>query len=131
MSNPGRVHWQALKWILRYLKGTRGTTLQYVAKDDSSSMIEEYVDSDYAGCLDSRKSLSGYIFKCYGEIISWKASLHRVVALSSTEVKYMAATEAIEEGIWLHGFIWELGVDQENLIAKRDDQSPHEKLGTS
>lgn len=68
-------------------KGTRGTTLQFVAKDDSSSMIEEYADSDYAGCLDSSKSLSGYIFKCYGGAISLKASLHRVLALSSTEVK--------------------------------------------
>lgn len=60
------------------------------------------MDSDYAGFLDTRKSLSGYILKSYGGAISWNSCLQKVVALSTTEAKYMAATEAIKEGIWLH-----------------------------
>lgn len=48
-----------------------------------------------------RKSLSGYIFTAYGGAISWKASLQRVVALSTTKAEYVTANEAIKEGLWL------------------------------
>lgn len=64
-------------------------------------MVKRYVDSNYAGCLDTRKSLSGYIFTFYSGAISWKSSLQKVVALSTTEAKYIVATEAIKERMWL------------------------------
>jgi len=44
-----------------------------------------YVDSDYGGDLDRRRSLSGYIFTLYNNAISWKATLQSIVALSTTE----------------------------------------------
>lgn len=75
------------------------------------NLVEAYVDSDYVGCIDTRKSLSGYIFTTYGGAISWKASLQNLVALSTTEAEFMAAvTEAIKEGIWLQGLSKELGM---------------------
>ena len=58
MSNLGKVHWQALKWILRYIKGSLGKGLVYGGADKnsySSVAIEGFVDSDYVGCLDTRK----------------------------------------------------------------------------
>lgn len=61
MSNPGRRHWEAIKWILRYLKGTKGTRHLYQQIADSKVELFRFVDSDYTRDLD-RRSLSSYIF---------------------------------------------------------------------
>ena len=79
--------------VLRYIKGTLdkgiifGVNIEHVS---SEKVIIGYVDSDFAGCLDTRKSLTGYVFTSCGTTISWKAGLQKVVALSSTKAEYMA-----------------------------------------
>jgi len=73
MSNPRKVHWQSLKWILRYIKGSLGKGLAYGRADKnsySSAAIEGLVDFDYVGCLDTRKSLTRYNFNAFGTTIS-------------------------------------------------------------
>lgn len=85
MGNPGKEHWQAVKWVLRYLKGTQETGLVYCRGSDTSQQVQGFVDSDYAGDLDKRRSLTGYAFTLFGNTISWKASLQHIVALSTTE----------------------------------------------
>jgi len=55
--------------------------------------ITGYVDADFAGNVDTRKSLTGYVFTFFGIAISWKANQQSVVALSTTEVEYMALAE--------------------------------------
>ncbi|RZB80703.1 Retrovirus-related Pol polyprotein from transposon TNT 1-94 [Glycine soja] len=64
MANPGKAHWQALKWILKYIRGSLGRVLVYGGARNSrrTAVIEGFVDSDYAGCLDSRKSLTRFVF---------------------------------------------------------------------
>ena len=124
MSNPGKVHWQALKWILRYIKGSIGKGLLYGGADWSKTdAIEGFVDSDYAGCLDTRKSLTGYIFTAFGTAISWKANLQKVVALSTTEAEYIALTEAIKEALWLKGIARELKLQEQIITVHCDNQS--------
>ena len=61
-----------MKWILRYLRGTSDVCLEF---GRSSSSLVGYVDSDYAGDLDKRISLTGYVFTLGGSVVSWKASL--------------------------------------------------------
>ncbi|XP_062089634.1 secreted RxLR effector protein 161-like [Humulus lupulus] len=84
MSKQGQQHWKAVKWILRYLKGTTNTGLVY-GSDTSNTGVMGYVDSDYAEDLDTRRSQSGYVFMLNGCTISWKANLQTIVALSTTE----------------------------------------------
>ncbi|GKD95841.1 retrovirus-related pol polyprotein from transposon TNT 1-94 [Tanacetum coccineum] len=60
MSNLGREHWKAVKWLLRYLKGTSKATLYFSRKE---VILEGFSDSDYGGCLDSGKSTTGYAGK--------------------------------------------------------------------
>lgn len=67
--------------------------------------------------------MSGYIFTSCGGVISWKASLQKVVALSTTEAEYIAATKSIKEAIQLQGFSKEKGISQENVVIKCDSQS--------
>jgi hypothetical protein len=72
LSCPGRVHWEAVKWILRYLKSTTNAHLEF---GRSNAKLTGYVDSDFMGDLDKRRSLTVYIFILGGCAISWKATL--------------------------------------------------------
>jgi len=78
MENLGKTHQQALKWILRYIKGSIGKSLIYGEAEgyqEITTVIEGFVDFDFGGCLDTRKSLTGYVFTAFGTEISWKAGL--------------------------------------------------------
>ncbi|XP_068642072.1 secreted RxLR effector protein 161-like [Aristolochia californica] len=59
-SNPGLDHWRAVKKVMRYLQGTKDYMLMY-SRTDNLEVID-YSDSDFADCIDSLKSTSGYIF---------------------------------------------------------------------
>ena len=94
MSNPGKVHWEAVKWILRYLKGTKDVGLLFDGKSDRAKLLLGYVDADYRQDLDGRRSTTGYIFTLGGGCISWRSTLQKCVAQSTTEAEYVAVTEA-------------------------------------
>ncbi|XP_073036570.1 secreted RxLR effector protein 161-like [Primulina eburnea] len=101
MANPGELHWEALNWTMRYLKGTSNLGLMFRQQTNEKQPLVGFVDSDYDGNLDTRKSLTGFIFTLYGTAISWKATIQLVVALSTTEAEYVALTEGIKEAMWL------------------------------
>ncbi|KAK9054827.1 hypothetical protein SSX86_025906 [Deinandra increscens subsp. villosa] len=109
LANPGKVHWNGVKWLLRYVAGTREVGLIFDGNCFKDKAVFGYVDSDYAKDLDRGRSITGYCFKVLNNLVSWKATLQGVVALSSTESEYIALTEAIKEAIWLKGFVSELG----------------------
>ena len=85
--------------------------------------VSGFVDSDYAGDLDRRRSTTGYVFKLYGAPVSWRSILHDTVVLSTTEVEYMALAEAVKEALWLWRLTEELGVEQEGVELHCDSQS--------
>ncbi|OAE29077.1 hypothetical protein AXG93_1626s1040 [Marchantia polymorpha subsp. ruderalis] len=124
MSNPGKAHWQAVKWVLRYIRGSHDTGIIYGCNNRSSEFqVEGFVDSDYAGSLDTRRSLTGYLFTIGGGVISWKSNLQPVVTLSTTEAEYIAVTEAVKEAIWLKGLVTELGFNQKQVTIHCDNHS--------
>ena len=73
------------------------------------TVLQGYVDADMAGDKDNRRSSTWYVFTVGGTTVSWISKLQQVVALSTTEAEYVAATEASKEMIWLHRFMEELG----------------------
>lgn len=107
MVNPGKAHWEAVKWILRYLKGTINTSLHF---GGDTCQISGFVDSDYAGDLDRRRSTTGYVFQIHGAPISWRLMLQHIVTLSTTKVEYMAVAEGVKEALWLKGLLDDLGM---------------------
>ena len=68
MVNPSKDHWEAVKWIFRYLRGSSKLCLTF---GDSKPVLEGYVDVDWAGDLDGRKFTSGYLFTFTGGAVSW------------------------------------------------------------
>ena len=103
MADPRKQH-------LRYLKGLQNVGLMYNSKASSSTKVEGFVDSGYVGSLDTKKSLTGYVFTMYGGVVSCKANLQPVMALLTTKAEYIAVTEAIKEAIWLKRIIKQLGI---------------------
>ena len=99
MHDPGKGHWQAVKWILRYLRKTVDVGLIFEQDEALGQFVVGYVDSDFAGDLDKRRSTTGYLFTLAKAPVSWKSTLQSTVAVSTTEAEYMAVTEAVKEAI--------------------------------
>ena len=68
MNNLGKEHWEAIKWILRYLRGTANHALCFGV---SKTILQGYVDSDMAGDKDSRRITTGCVFTIGGTTVSW------------------------------------------------------------
>ncbi|KAH9745517.1 hypothetical protein KPL70_004101 [Citrus sinensis] len=120
MTNPSGEHWIAVKRILRYIRGTSNVALCY---GGSEFTVRGYVDSDFAGDLDKRKSTTGYVFTLAGAAVSWVSKLQTVMALSTTEAEYMAATQACKKAIWIQRLLKELGHKQEKISVFCNSQS--------
>ncbi|XP_042051572.1 secreted RxLR effector protein 161-like [Salvia splendens] len=107
MSNPGPMHWEAMKWLLRYLIHTVKYGLCFSKCDDGVELCG-FVDSNYANDKNKRKSTTSYVFTVCRSCISWKSQLQHIVALSTTKSKYIVITKVMKEAIWLKGVLSEL-----------------------
>ncbi|XP_031284125.1 secreted RxLR effector protein 161-like [Pistacia vera] len=122
MSNLGIEHWVALKWLLRYINSTMHVGLDFCKRNSTFDLVE-YVDSDFPGDQDSRKSTAAYCFTLGGNCISWKSQLQPLVALSTTEAKYVVVTDAFKEAIWFQGILKEASLMDGLVTMYYDSQS--------
>ncbi|CAH9072329.1 unnamed protein product [Cuscuta europaea] len=72
MSNLGKEHWEGVKWLLRYLKGTSETAICFRR---NGVILEVFTDADLGCCYDSGKSTTGYVITIGGTAISWMSRL--------------------------------------------------------
>ncbi|XP_046844921.1 secreted RxLR effector protein 161-like [Xenia sp. Carnegie-2017] len=107
MSDPSKTHFQGVKRVLRYIKGTISYGLKFSC--DKNDELHGYSDADYAGNLDDRRSTSGYVFKLANSTISWSSKKQSTVARSTTEAEYVALSQATQEVIWLRRLLSDLG----------------------
>ena len=125
LDNPGSAHWIAAKRVLRYLKCTIDCNLTY-RQDSAGVILVGASDADWAGNIDDRKSMSGYVFKIQknGGAISWRSQKQAAVALSSTEAEYVALAVASQEAVFLRQLLEELGFQQTSpTFIGEDNQS--------
>jgi hypothetical protein len=104
MQNPGKVHWEGIKQVLRYLKGAKDLQLVLGGVDEG---LKGFLDSDFASQPD-RHSISGYAFLYGGGAILWSSKRQPIVTLSSTKVEYVVLTHIAKEAIWLQALISEV-----------------------
>ena len=64
-----------------------------------------YSDSDFAGCVDSHKSTSGYIFMMADGAISWRSAKQTLTSTSTMEAEFVSCFEATSHGVWIKSFI--------------------------
>ncbi|GKE03965.1 putative RNA-directed DNA polymerase, partial [Tanacetum coccineum] len=120
LSNPGKKHWEAVKWIFRYLRGTSKLGITF---RNGKPMLVGFTDLDMAGNKDNVNSTSGYLMTFAGGAVSWQSRLQKCVALSTTETEYMATTEACKELLWLKRFLHELAFKQQRYAILCDNQN--------
>ena len=114
-SNPGKAHWNAVKHLFRYLKGTLDYKLTYgPSSSTTTEMFQTYSDADHGGDKDSGRSTGAYVVKLGTGAISWSSKLQTIVTLSTTEAEYIAAVTAGQEILWLWNLFSELGYQTKN-----------------
>ncbi|XP_039026046.1 secreted RxLR effector protein 161-like [Hibiscus syriacus] len=95
MEKLRESHLIAAKRILRYVKSTLNFRLLY--KQHASFSLTDFVDTDWAGNVNDRRSTTGYCFNIGSTTVSWYIKKQIIVAISSCEVEYVAATMATQE----------------------------------
>lgn len=85
--------------------------------------LKGFLDSDFAGNRDNRKSTTAYIFTLCQTCVSWKSQLQPMVALSTTEAEYVATTKATKNALWLEGLLNEINELANPVVVFSDSQS--------
>jgi hypothetical protein len=106
MHDPRIPHYNHVKRILRYLKGTLDHGLHI--NHSSPTTLIAYSDADWAGCPDTRRSTSGYCVFLGNNLISWSSKRQVTVSRSSAEAEYRAVAHAVAETVWLRQLLSEL-----------------------
>ncbi|XP_076951988.1 secreted RxLR effector protein 161-like [Bidens hawaiensis] len=119
MESPRTSHSQAVKHVMRYVKGTIDFGIRY--KKNGDAKLVGYSDSSHATDRMDGKSTTGIVF-CYGGgPIAWCSQKQNTVALSSCEVEFIAATATACQAIWLKGLLEEITEKSVEAITLRVD----------
>ena len=110
-KKPRLSHWSAVKRVMRYLRGTLDYGIRFHGSEKDLQVIG-YVDADYSGDTDDRKSRTGIIFKMANGPISWSSQRQGCTSDSTTEAEFVALAEAAKEAIWLRRLLASLGLRQ-------------------
>jgi hypothetical protein len=121
MENPAPEHWEAVLRIYRYLARTidlalvmRSSGMQCEVTDQ---FLEGFSDSDWAGCVDSRRSHTGWLVIVGGSPVSWYSKRQSSVSQSTTEAEYVAAAAVANELVWWRRLCDDLGYDCDGPVT--------------
>lgn len=126
LAHPTDIHLQAVKRVLRYIKGTLTYGIFY--KQVGNKELLAYTDSDYAGDLEDRKSTSGFLFSLSSAAVSWSSKKQPVVTLSTTEAEFIAAASCACQAVWLRRILENLNHASTGATVMYCDNSSTIKL---
>jgi hypothetical protein len=125
LDQPTKRHAEAIKTVLRYLKGRRDDGLAYAACADGRLLIEGNSDSDYAQDKDTRRSVTGVLLTVNGAPVHWVSCRQRTVTLSSSEAEYTAVSRAARDITWLTALAKDMRIPlaNEGAVLRVDDKA--------
>ena len=122
MSNPTQGSWLKLKRLLRYLKSNPRYRWLYEYQQQNRNVVA-WSDSDFAGCIKSRKSNSAGVLRLGNHIIKTWSTNQAVIALSSGEAEYYALVKSASVAIGVRELAKDLGVEYDEGIKLNTDAS--------
>ncbi|GJV46283.1 ribonuclease H-like domain-containing protein [Tanacetum coccineum] len=106
MHDPREPHLNAMKRVLRYLRGTTDLGLQLFWS--TTSQLIAYSDADWAGCPATRRSTSGYCVFLGDNLLTWSSKRQDTLSRSSAEAEYRGVVNAVAEASWIRNLLREL-----------------------
>lgn len=146
--NPHEIHYHALKHLLKYLYVTRDDGIYFWRQQLHSTLpvmahphivsspvdllmedrpmhdtteVHGYVDSDWATCPRTHRSLTGVCLRLAGGTIACKTKLQPTIAQSSTEAEFMGASDFGKILLYVRSVLWDLGVPQHAASVLYED----------
>jgi hypothetical protein len=122
-ANPTENHWELALRTTSYLAHIR--TVRLPLGGPNQVTLIRWVDADRAGCHDTRRSTTGYLFKINNSPMVWSSKRQQTVATSTVEADYIAIAEAAKEALWLRDLLKELGfgnIVTEATVLHTDNQ---------
>ena len=107
-SDLGIKHWKDAKKVMRYLQGSKD--YMFICRRVDNLEVIGYSNSDYVGCIDSRKSTLRYDFMLAGGVVSQRSTKQTLTATSTMEVEFMSCFKTTSLSVWLKSFIYGLRV---------------------
>ena len=111
-SNPGLVHWIAMKHLLHYLKGTIDPTLTFTP-NQLIMLFQTWTNADHGGNPDNGWSTLGFVTKIGAGAVSWASKIQSIVTLSTTKAEFVMSVLAGTEIVWLRNLLSKLGSEVE------------------
>ncbi|GJY24615.1 ribonuclease H-like domain-containing protein [Tanacetum coccineum] len=106
MHDPREPHLNAMKRVLRYLRGTTDLGLQLFRS--TTSQLIAYSDADWAGCPATRRSTSGYCVFLGDNLLTWSSKRQDTLSRSSAEAEYRGVANVVAETSWIRNLLREL-----------------------
>lgn len=117
-----KEHLTAAKRVLRYLKGTQSYGVKFKAVPEMK--LVGFVDSDWGGSVEDMKSTTGFCFSLGSGCFSWSSKKQEVVAQSTAEAEFVAATAAAKHAVWLRKLLCDLGLQEKrSTVLYVDNQA--------
>jgi len=113
-QNFNTSHYNAVKWIFKYLADTINLSVIYDITDDD---LIDYTDADWGGCHNIKKFTEAYLFLLYEDFISWCSKCQQFIILFLIKAEYMTETQAMKKVIWLRHFLSEIDYFHDNNVV--------------
>ncbi|GJS95249.1 hypothetical protein Tco_0802217 [Tanacetum coccineum] len=120
-ARPTEKHLHAVKRIFRYLRGIVNRGLWH--SKDSLIALTAFVDSDHAGCQDTRRSTSGSMQFLGDRLVSWSSKRQKSAAISSTEAEYIAMSGCCTQILWMRSQLTGYGLGFNKIPMYFDNKS--------
>nr|GEV81226.1 retrovirus-related Pol polyprotein from transposon TNT 1-94 [Tanacetum cinerariifolium] len=121
-AKPTEKHLTVVKWIFRYLKDTINMRLWYLK--DTSFELTAFLNSDHAGCLDSRKSTFGGIQFLGGDkLVSWSSKKQDCTSMSLAEAEYVSLSACCAQVLWMRTQLTDYGFHFDKIPMYRDSKA--------
>jgi hypothetical protein len=114
-SKPSAVHWARLLDVVRYVGGTASRGITF---GNHSQALGIWCDANFASCLDTRRSTTGWVVVMYGSAVSWASKKQPTAAASTMDAEYQACGSVAREGLSLAKALRELEPLSTNLPLK-------------